>query len=261
MKKELNIFDILHYAPDGTLLYSQDFGKVYLHTVSIDNYRNGWLGNDKAIKVTRKMPKGYRSQFACQWQYRYEDIHYCFDEYGHLYVTDPRHRKDDAQIAKELATNNPGISLMCNGSKLYTSDCRLFPDENMTWENWQLKLFRPGDLVRVEYRTCADRPDDKIICVGYVQELHQSQLGKEFYILLNDVVKEIVVDRRHDHVYVEKFTASVYSHTLWLESGFTQVDITCMFATADESRDHDNMKRILLNPKSEGVWKPFPFDK
>lgn len=228
--KELNIYNILQGAITGTKLFTPDFGWLYLHTQSNDNYRNGWLGNDKAIKLTKKKPPYPLSQFGGYGQYRYEDIDYCFDEYGHLYLTDPERHRDDRSYMKE------GEVYRFNGRKFLTLDCHIFPDEEKTWDNWQLKLFKPGDMVVLQY--CTDLSDPCNYWVKYTGTLrnirHGAVVKREIYCELSDVVVEYNENRITSHEYLKEKTCQVLK----------KCEYPARFATFQDYMEHRDFKKL-----------------
>lgn len=151
MEKLIDLYEILKNAPRGMELYVPEIGTLYLHTVSTDDYRNGWLGDDVAIKLTKRKPRYERHMIGGYCQYRYEEIDYCFDRYGRMYLTDPHYQvRDDRSLMKA------GEQYLYNGRKFLTTNCMLFPDEKMTWFFWQHKLYKPGDYIMAR----GDRSDE-----------------------------------------------------------------------------------------------------
>lgn len=150
MEKLIDLYEILKNAPRGMELYVPEIGTLHLHTASTDNYRNGWLGDDVAIKLTKRKPKYERHQIGGYCQYEYEDIDYCFDRYGRMYLTDPHRRKDDIVFMKT------GETYLYNGRKFLTTNCMIFPNDQLTWFNWQKKLYKPGDYIMAR----GDRSDE-----------------------------------------------------------------------------------------------------
>lgn len=199
MKEELNLYEILKSAPMGIRLYTPKFGWLYLYTASRDDYRNGWLGNDKAIKLTKKKPGFQRNSHNID--YHYDDIYCCFDEYGHYYPTDPHGfnpKPDEVFLDKEE-------TYRYNGRKFHTTECRVFPDDELTWDNWQTKLFMPGDMVVVPIHDKAESPWDKDApppidynFTGYVKDI-----TPDGGMTLTDIIKETIKNRIHSHDYLD----------------------------------------------------------
>ena len=200
MKEELNLYEILKYAPKGIKLFTPKFGWLYLHTVSDDNYRNGWLGNDKAIKLTKKPPKFSRNSINIS--YAYDDIDYCFDEYGHFYATDPDgfYPKPDSVFLEK------GVAYRYNGRKFHTLDCQIFPDEELTWNNWQKKLFMPGDMIVIPVHdgpkyypwTEENVPTSEVIFTGTIKDIPKSG-----GVYLVDIAIERIEGNNHSHDFID----------------------------------------------------------
>lgn len=241
MEKLIDLYEILKNAPRGMELYVPEIGTLYLHTASIDNY--GSLGDNVAIKLTKRKPRYERHQIGGYCQYRHEEIDYCFDRYGRMYLTDPHYRKDDRAFMKD------GEQYLYNGRKFLTTNCMIFPDESLTWDNWQRKLFMPGDMIVIPIHEEAKYPWDKdspppvdVISTGYVKEI-----SKNGGITIVDIVKETIEDRRHSHDYLD--SPSYFYPDQIKES---------RFAGQQDWMEWSSNKRVIEQIKN-GTYKPFRF--
>jgi hypothetical protein len=243
---KLNIGEILKYTPTGTRLYSPEFGTLYLthEKGSGDAIKKYSVGID-FIPMTKKEPPYDIYQFGGYGQYRYGDIDFLFDEYGNIIVYNHHRAGYNEPFLRE------GWRYTYNG-KTFISDegCKLFPDEECTWENWQLKLFKKGNLVKVRMSNDIKDVDEtglhlvvkthgEINYVGYFTDTYEDCYGNT-KLILSETVREIIEDRTVRHYY----------------DGVRYVDLTenTTFATFQDSMEHSTNKDILLGKK-----KPSPF--
>lgn len=223
-EKLIDLYEILKGAPTGTELYVPKYGTLYLHTASRDDYRNGWLGDDVAIKLTKRKPRYERHQIGGNAQYKYEEIDYCFDRYGRMYLTDPHHYKYEKHFMEK------GKQYLFNGTHFLTPECQIFPDESLTWDNWQKKLFMPGDLIVISIHdgptkypwTEENVPHRDLIYTGIIKEMPKYGGAN----LINCACEEIE-NRRHHRYSLDKRSfhdirnARFALHQDWMEWNIT----------------------------------------
>ena len=233
-----NIREILKYTPAGTKLYSPEFGTLYLthegHLVgdAIQQYR---VGGVDYIAMTKKQPPHDLCQFGGVGQYRYEDIDYLFDEYGNFIVYN-HHGHDDVMRKK-------GWRYIFNGQALISDEgCQLFPDEECTWKDWQIKFFKKGNLVKKTTKSGGGlSPEKEKTYVGYFVNSFKDCYGN-YRLILSDTVMESVINRYVKHYY----------------TGLQEVELTgdTTFATNQDRMEYSSYKDILLGRKKP---EPHPF--
>jgi hypothetical protein len=232
MNGELNIYNILKCLPQGIKLFVPEIGEVYLHTVKENDrfYEDTWSwerifqtvgGVKRVIGLTKHMP--YRpnclSQYGGVSQYRYSEPEYLFDEYGH-----------------QLTPNN-------------IPWCRIFPDKDMTWDNWQLKLFRKGYNLTAEYND-RDGVGIKTTYIGSMDKLERDKHSDNgYYIYLRDALKETLDSKRN--LRQEHFDNVILHFTLPGVDGKSYMPIR--LSTLDESHHHGYVTYALAH-MDEGHW-------
>lgn len=191
----INIREILKYAPAGTKLYSPEFGTLYLThegyglSSSISEYQ---VGRIDYITTTKKEPPHEISQFGGYGQYRYTDIDYLFDVYGNIIAYNHHNiGYNKPMLKKDWHYTYNGFTFISN------EGCQLFPDEEKTWKNWQLKFFKKGDLIKVP-GGC--NPTKEITYVGKLVDHYTDRCG-DIRLILSEVVQEVIIDRVYNHYY------------------------------------------------------------
>lgn len=229
MNKELNIYNILRCLPTGIKLFVPDLGEVYLQTAEENDrfYEGTWRwksifrtvgGVQRVIGLTKKKPcdPNCLSQFGGVRQYNSErDPEFLFDEYGH-----------------QLYPNR-------------VDWCRIFPDKDMTWHNWQLKLFKKDYLLTAEYND-RDGIGVKTTCVGCMDKLESDKHSPNgYYIYLRNVLKETLDSERNKRT---EHLDNIILHFI-LPGVDDKPHMPIRLSTVDEFRWHGETVYALTNMK------------